>query len=222
MKIEKVATKDGSFTYHDSDFSETYHSTSGAKEEAEKKYAETCYIASRDEVNILDICFGLGYNSAAAIDQFKGNRLAIIALEIYPGIIGEIRQLCNEAQYPFKCADIMQAVAEKGRYSHKTLAINLIMGDARDTIKPLKSNSFDVVFLDPFSPKRCPELWTEEFFRDIYRVMRKNGVLATYSCAGVVRRNLKAAGFVVEDGPRVGRRSPSTVARKCCPDNKNT
>lgn len=214
MAIEKVTTKDGSVTYHDSGFCETYHSTSGAKEEADKKYAETCGIASRDSVDILDICFGLGYNSAAAIDRFKGKRMSIVALEIYPGIIGEIKQLCKDKEYPFKCADIMRAVAEKNKYADKTVSVNLIMGDALTTIKPLRSASFDVVFLDPFSPKRCPELWTEEFFREIYRVMRKQSMLATYSCAGVVRRNLKAAGFVVEDGPRVGRRSPSTVARK--------
>jgi tRNA U34 5-methylaminomethyl-2-thiouridine-forming methyltransferase MnmC len=214
MKLEKVTTKDGSVTYHDSDFCETYHSTSGAKEEADKKYAETCKISERDQVDILDICFGLGYNSAAAIDQFKGRRISITALEIYQGIIEEITQLCKESSYPFKCADIMRAVAEKNKYADKTISVNLIMGDARETIKPLKPNSFDVVFLDPFSPKRCPELWTEGFFKEIYRVMRPNSILATYSCAGVVRRNLKAAGFVVEDGPRVGRRSPSTVARK--------
>ena len=42
--------------------------------------------------------------------------------------------------------------------------------------------------------------------------MKKNAVLATYSCAGIVRKNLEEAGFEVKDSPAVGRRSPSTIA----------
>ena len=42
--------------------------------------------------------------------------------------------------------------------------------------------------------------------------MNKNAILSTYSCAGIVRRNLKEAGFKVADGPIVGRRAPGTLA----------
>ena len=86
-----------------------------------------------------------------------------------------------------------------------------MLGDARDTMKKLNGN-FDVVFLDPFSPKKNPELWTKEFFYDIRKLMNKKGVLATYSCAKIVRDNLKKVGFSVKDGPCVGRKSPSTLA----------
>jgi len=62
------------------------------------------------------------------------------------------------------------------------------------------------------TPKKCPELWTFEFFSDIKKVMKKGGVLATYSCARSVRENLIQAGFHVKDGPCVGRWAPSTLA----------
>ena len=72
----------------------------------------------------------------------------------------------------------------------------------------------DAVFFDPFSPKKVPDMWEKEFFKDIFDAMKNNSILATYSCARVVRDNLKAVGFKVEDGPKIGRRSPSTLAIK--------
>ncbi|MBW2972131.1 hypothetical protein KY359_03785 [Candidatus Woesearchaeota archaeon] len=253
MPDRKVITGDGSPTFHSSEYDETYHSTSGALTEADKKYSEVCGIQDREEVDILDICFGLGYNSAAAIDRFKGRRISIVALEQNKDIVDEIVRMGDA--YPFKCRGIMRKVAERGSYSgsatpgsasaysgksavspdgaspdnarpasnviasHKgggaaKLDVKLVMGDARETIKDLDDASFDCVFLDPFSPKKCPELWTEEFFLEIYRVLRRGGKVATYSCARMVRDNFKAAGFNVRDGPVVGRRGPGTTAEK--------
>ncbi len=70
------------------------------------------------------------------------------------------------------------------------------------------------MFLDPFSPKKCLQLWTKEFFDNIHRVMKKKSRLATYSCARIVRDNLKSAGFMIQDGPKLWRRGPSTIAIK--------
>jgi tRNA U34 5-methylaminomethyl-2-thiouridine-forming methyltransferase MnmC len=212
MPDKKVLTDDGSMTFHSSEYDETYHSVSGALTEADKKYAEVCGIGERDEADVLDICFGLGYNSAAAIDTFKGKRLRIVGLENYQGIVDEIVKMGEE--YPFECRAVMQKVAVEGNYSDDKVSVKLVMGDARETIKKLSDSSFDCVFLDPFSPKKCPELWTKEFFDEIYRVLRKGGVVATYSCARVVRENFVSAGFNVRDGPVVGRRGPGSVAQK--------
>ena len=44
--------------------------------------------------------------------------------------------------------------------------------------------------------------------------MKKGAILATFSCAGIVRRNLQEVGFEVKDGPVVGRRTPGTTAIK--------
>lgn len=205
-------TRDGSPTFHSSEYDETYHSTGGALTEADKKYSEACGIERMEEADILDICFGLGYNSAAAINRFRGKRISIVGLEQNQGIVDEIVRMGDE--YPFRCAEIMRKVAEEKEYHDIKTSVKLIMGDARETIKDLNDNSFDCVFLDPFSPKKCPELWTEEFFLEIYRVLRREGKVATYSCARVVRDNFRSAGFTVRDGPVIHRRGPATVAEK--------
>ncbi len=214
MTDKKVLTKDNSPTFHSSEYDETYHSTSGALEEANKKYSDVVGIEKYDSVSVLDLCFGLGYNTAAALDKFTGSRMTVVGLESYQGIVDEIINLCDSGEYPFQCEYAMEHVAREGRYSDKTVSVELKMGDARETIKELKDSSFDVVFHDPFSPQKCPELWTEEFFKEVYRVMKKGGKLATYSCARVVRDNLKAAGFEVTDTKPVGRRAPGTMGVK--------
>ena len=60
------------------------------------------------------------------------------------------------------------------------------------------NSPYDVVFFDAFSPDAQPELWTEEVFRNVYALMRKGGVMATYCAKGDVRRAMLAVGFKVE------------------------
>lgn len=199
--MKEIITKDGSITFHNENYDEAYHSLTGAEEEAREKYAKPTQIKQND--TILDICFGLGYNSAAALDVTTN--IEITAIENDPKILQEILKL----QTTFKHFDIIKKTVEK-----QPTQINLIIDDARKAIKILPQNHFNLVFLDPFSPKKCPELWTEEFFRDIHNTMKEGATLITYSCARIVRDNLKKVGFEVTDGPCVGRWAPSTIAKK--------
>jgi tRNA U34 5-methylaminomethyl-2-thiouridine-forming methyltransferase MnmC len=199
--MEKVITKDGSVTFHNAEVDETYHSVSGAKEESVKKFIEPL----GDLVNpkILDVCFGLGYNSAAALDHFKACK--ITAIELDKNILDKIKEL----DAPFESyAEIKECV------SKETEHVRLIIGDVLVEVDNLEDDYFDAVLFDPFSPSKSPELWNGEFFSKIASKVRKGGILTTYSCAGKVRRALKEAGFEVSDGPCVGRRAPSTVAVK--------
>ena len=211
--MKQVTTKDNSITFHSDKYNETYHSTSGAKEEAIKKFAEPCKINTYKKVTILDICFGLGYNSAAALDMFKGDKIEIIALENDNNIINQIQHL----DAPFDSYGFIHLLTEDEELLidvKRHIHLKLIIDDARKAITLLPDNHFDVIFLDPFSPKKCPELWTEEFFKEIYRVSKSGARLATYSCARSVRDNLKVVGFIVSDGPCVGRKAPGTIAIK--------
>ena len=212
--LKKVITDDGSATFHNSGYDEHYHTKSGADEESIKKFAVPCRIkelAKTGKIAILDVCFGLGYNTAAAIDAAKDSnpdcQITIVALENDQEILDKIQEINSTFKSYATIKESMKTKKEKDG-----VKIMLLLDDARKTIKNVKEK-FDAVFLDPFSPKTCPELWTEEFFIDIRKTMKPEAILATYSCARVVRENLKKAGFTVEDGPIVGRRSPSTIAK---------
>ncbi len=203
MKL--VKTKDDSYTFYSDEYNEGYHSISGALDEALRKFIEPCKI--KNGMKILDVGFGLGYNVGMAM--FKAKKLRIISLE--KELLEEIQKL-KVPNWFKESYDKVKLVAKKLEYKDDNYEIKLILGDATKTIKEI-NEKFDVVFLDPFSPKKNKELWTKEFLKEIKKRMKKNGILATYSCASLIRKNLNDVGFIVSDGPCVGRRAPGTIAR---------
>ena len=75
--MKKIITDDGSTTLYSEKYKEYFHTKSGALEESFEKFVKPCKL--EPGAKILDICFGLGYNSLAAIHSVK--KLKIIALE---------------------------------------------------------------------------------------------------------------------------------------------
>jgi hypothetical protein len=63
-------TADGSFTLFSEDFGEWFHSREGAYTEAYTTYVQATdlvQLAQAGQITLLDVCYGLGYNSAAAL-----------------------------------------------------------------------------------------------------------------------------------------------------------
>ncbi|MCB1084337.1 MAG: hypothetical protein KDK61_08495, partial [Simkania sp.] len=205
---------------------ETYHSISGAAQEALLKHVMPSGVLEHEDAVIGDVCFGLGYNLIVAIAEhqkkFPKGQLQIFAFEndkdilekineinygVYEPAAGKIRELLNNRIERMLSYDIYF-------YEDDALTITLYRGDVKETLPLLASEVLEVVFFDPFSPKKQPELWSTDLLEVVYEVMEKDAVLTTYSCARVVRDNLKTVGFTVEDGPIVGRNSPGTLAIK--------
>jgi tRNA U34 5-methylaminomethyl-2-thiouridine-forming methyltransferase MnmC len=213
--MKKVITKDSSETFFNEKVQEHYHSTSGAVEESLKKFAEPCIeYLEKKEVRILDMCFGLGYNSSAIIDLLAGKKqkITIIALENDEEILKQIKNVNPKLESYFLIKKSVEKKEYKTIYKNTKSIIKLLLGDARQTIKQVKN--IDAVLFDPFSPKKQPELWTKQFLQDVHKAMNKNAPLTTYSCAKTFRDTLRELNFQVLNGPCVGRRAPSTVAIK--------
>ena len=218
--IKKILTADNTETYLNEEVGESYHSQTGAVEEAFKKYAIPCKIkelAKKGKIKILDICSGIMYNSAAAIDtaleENPDCKIEVVALENDLEIIKKIKEIDPPIK-SFKWIKEIEIKNKEMNYNKNNLKIKILVGDARKEIKKLKENYFDAVFMDPFSPKTSPEMWSKEFFEEIYRVIKEERILATYTCARLARDNMKDAGFMYDDGPIVGRRGPGTIAFK--------
>ena len=212
--MKQVLTRDKSKTLWSEKYQEHYHSLSGAVEEAFKKFAEPCKIkelAKKGKIRILDVCFGIGYNSAAAIEvalqENPACEIEIVGIENDSAVFEEIQKFSPQLKY----YNVIKLLVKEDTFGR--IKLSVLKTDAREAVKQIKGE-FDAVFLDPFSPKKCPELWTKEFFQEIASKMKLGSVLATYSYAREVRENLAAAGLNVIDGPVVGRRSPSTIAVK--------
>ncbi|PIN74118.1 hypothetical protein COV20_00700 [Candidatus Woesearchaeota archaeon CG10_big_fil_rev_8_21_14_0_10_45_16] len=216
--IRKITTADNTETFLNETVGESYHSQTGAVEEALKKYAIPCKIAEKaksGKIRILDAFFGIGYNSAMAIDiALKENpdcEIEVIGLENDPEIIQKMQEIDPPIAF---FTHYKKLTKDNLKFKEGKVSVKILLGDARETVKQLSENHFDAVFFDPFSPKTMPEMWDTSLFEQMYRVMSDSAILATYSCARLGRENMSKAGLFYNDGPTVGRRGPGTVATK--------
>ena len=215
-------TQDGSYTFYSAEFQEAFHSSFGAKQEAEVRYIEPCSIeqiaTQQSRIRLLDICYGLGYNSAAALEAIWSInpqcRVELTALEINLDVPRQAIENKLLDQWRSPIPQLLAELANKSLVRNESLEGKLLLGDARKTIQQVIQAGWqaDAIFLDPFSPPKCPQLWTVEFINLVARCLTPKGRLATYSCAAAVRTALSAAGLNFSSIEGIGRKSPGTIA----------
>lgn len=220
--LTPVLTEDGSSTFYSQIFGEWFHSRKGACNEAQQTYVEAANItqrAQRPQLNILDVCYGLGYNTAAALDEIRQTnahcQIVVKALELEVEV--PRRAIAHNLlhHYSTPTQQILHSLATNHTAKTQTLSAELLLGDARQQIQRVIEQGWlaDVIFFDPFSPPHCPQLWTVEFFQQVAQCLNpQGGVLVTYSCAAAVRAAMKICGLLIGEIPAGGRQWPGTIA----------
>jgi tRNA U34 5-methylaminomethyl-2-thiouridine-forming methyltransferase MnmC len=195
-----IQTDDGSLTLYSTEFDETYHSDrDGALYESLHKHVLPAFTikSDRDEIKILDICFGIGYNTLATLYHIKNANLStkvhIVSPEFDRGLIESLYSFDYPSEFD-AFTHIIDRLSKEFYYEDKQFTIEILLGDARDSIPQLK-DKFDIVYQDPFSPEHNPQLWTREYFQDIRKVSKADVILTTYSIAASVRMGLDESGF---------------------------
>jgi len=204
-------TADGSFTFYSSQFGETFHSQRGAREEADEKFVRPCLLpqlaTQRDQLAILDVCYGLGYNTAAALTAiWQANprcHVTLYGLENDPQVPLQAIAKGLLTSWPESVQKLLQDLAQNQSVTTEFLTAHLAIGDARQTLLNFVPKHFqaDAIFLDPFSPRKCPQLWTVEFLQHLGDRLGPSGRLATYCSAAAVRHGLQLAGLSIATTP---------------------
>lgn len=81
-------------------------------------------------------------------------------------------------------------------YHLDDITFNLKIDDARNVIKN-DNNLYNLIFLDAFTPSKCPCLWSYEFFKLLYSHLESDGMILTYSTSASIRSAMLEAGFYI-------------------------
>jgi len=193
----EVKTKDNTYTLKNLEYNECYHSSEGAFRETYYKHVsvavEMMQHIEDEEIRILDICFGLGFNTFVTIlHRPENKKLKIFSPELDLDLIKSLKNF----KYPKEFEKIRHIIGEISKnlyYKDEFVEIEVANMNARDYIRDLEN--IHIVYQDAFSPKVNKELWTIEYFSDIKKILNKKGILTTYSVATPVRCALYKLGF---------------------------
>lgn len=210
MELEKTA--DGSYTLFVPELDEHYHSVKGALTESEHIFINMgLKHSSAKEPNILEIGFGTGLNAfLTSLEAKKENRnIRYTTIEKYPLEMDIIKHL----DYPELIAptekEMFYSIHTAEWNTPQKISENFIIEKIKGDFTNFKfRKGYDIIYFDAFAPEKQPEMWSQEFFNNLYDVLNNNGILTTYCAKGSVRRMLKEAGFSVERlaGPPGGKR----------------
>ena len=250
-------TDDGSLGLYNGIVDDIYHASSGAYSESYEKFIIPSnfnqLFNEKDEINLLDICYGIGYNTKSTIKEFlkkyinKDKKINITSIEIdknlvflspfvkvpqYDDFIKEITCYFLVNQYKEDFVNYIKYIRDNKLYYNyldnnlyqnninsllhniyyqyvsgslkndiltpllKKVNIEYIIDDARQFIKKT-DKTFDVIYLDAFTPQKSPKLWTFEFIKALKEHMANNSRLITYSISSSYRNSLINNGFAL-------------------------
>ena len=215
-KHQATQSADGSFTAYSTEFEEHYHSTNdGALHESLSKHVFPAlkHCKDKDEITVLDICFGLGFNTLATLHALKDSpkKVYIYSPEFDEDLVHSLVDFTYPSEFD-AYKNIISSLAKTQKYESENINIYIYLGDARVFVKDTDIK-FDVVYQDAFSPSTNPMLWTSEYFKEISALMKDDAILTTYSTALATRIALKENGLKVYLHKGEGFRN-STLASK--------
>jgi tRNA U34 5-methylaminomethyl-2-thiouridine-forming methyltransferase MnmC len=196
-----VLTHDGSSSVYNSEFNQHYHSVFGALQESQRIFIELglqTAFERFEQINAFEMGFGTGLNALLTVleaEKFQRN-VNYTAVETRPLTLGEAGQLNFDELLGSHFLNSLHE-APWNRPVAITPFFQLLKYETR--LQDFQTEDrFNLVYFDAFAPEAQPELWELEIFEQLASMMDPGGLLTTYCSKSSVKRNLRAAGFLVE------------------------
>jgi tRNA U34 5-methylaminomethyl-2-thiouridine-forming methyltransferase MnmC len=202
MKLRLINTSDGSLTLYSEEFDETYHSVNGSITESQHVFINEGYNSSKsDPIFVLEIGFGTGLNAFLTFLQAQKTSKATYyhTIELFP-VSPDIYCQLNYAK--ILTPDAVDEFLELHKADwNSEIPISKYFNFAKYlediAIYNFRTNIYDIIYFDAFSPARHPDAWTEPIFKKMFNTLKPGGIITTYCAKGEVRRRMQSAGFKV-------------------------
>ncbi|PSM51842.1 bifunctional 5-methylaminomethyl-2-thiouridine-forming methyltransferase / FAD-dependent demodification enzyme [Campylobacter blaseri] len=204
--MEKLTFKDK--IAYSTKFDDIYFNTNSPLLESEYVFASALndIWSKQDSFIVAEAGFGTGLNFLTLANKFKNSdkKLHYVSIEKYPLTKKELIQVYQnlntfekESNKLVKCYPTLKIDGLYRIHFSKNIVLDLYIGDIKDALNELDFIA-DVWFLDGFAPSKNPDMWDSDVIYEISNLTKKDGVIATYSSASSVRKNLENAGFEVK------------------------
>ncbi|MBW5799323.1 bifunctional tRNA (5-methylaminomethyl-2-thiouridine)(34)-methyltransferase MnmD/FAD-dependent 5-carboxymethylaminomethyl-2-thiouridine(34) oxidoreductase MnmC [Halomonas elongata] len=213
----------GEDTPHSSEFDDVYFSRHDGRAETEHVFLDANRLPERfqdwteDRPFVIgETGFGTGLNMLCAWACFDAHaparaRLHLVSTELYPLDRRDLaRALAAWPDLADRAAVLLAQWPEPVSGVHRLwldarVTLDLHFGDTAERLRWLDGR-VDAWFLDGFAPARNPDMWQPALFAAMAARSRPGATFATFTCAGVVKRGLAAAGFAWRKVPGFGRK----------------
>ena len=205
---ELFVTSDGSHSLFSEKYGVSYHSKYGAVQETKHVFIESglrLKAVVQSHVRILDIGFGTGLNALMTLLEAHRRDISIdyTAIEAYPvdpPLVAKLNYIEQLGVPEF--ADAFQKMHTMPWEEEALVSPDFTFSKYQMQFEEVEfDQKFDLVYYDAFAPNAQPELWEADVLKRMYDALDEGGVLTTYCAKGVVKRNLKGLGFLVESLP---------------------
>lgn len=199
-------------------YRDVYHARAGAWAQAQSVFLAGNGLPQRwrrrDRFVILETGFGLGQNFLAtwhawAEDPEASRQLWFVSIERHPVPLRDARRalaiyhgtaLQDKARALLTAWPAASPDGFRARFDEDRVVLQVLHADVGAALRdwPLQA---DAVYLDGFSPRLNPEMWSPSVFKALARRVAPGCTAATWSTASAVSAGLVQAGFEVKRQP---------------------
>lgn len=135
----------------------------------------------KENIRVLDIGFGAGWTASALLDECEKRNCTVEIVGVEKS--AEVCAMKEKLFSPFK-------------KNTQNSSVKVIIDDATKIITTL--GTFDIILLDGWNEIKTPELYSEEFLKKCFTILKKGGAITVNTGSWNVKDNMIKAGFTVE------------------------
>ena len=211
----------GALSIRDNASQEIMHNPVGPWIEANSLYIEQSELQRRlgedltTELVIFDVGLGAAANALAVLHCARAlsvrRPLRLMSFERDLELLQFALDNANSFAHFKGFETAVKSILTTGKWEELGISWELRSGNFIELIEH-EPHAAHIVFYDPYSFKKNPEMWMPEVFRKVREKCSPNGILFTYSRATPIRVGLLIAGFFVGAGVATGSKDETTQA----------